>query len=90
MVLQNSIEKVVAVIGLGYVGLPVAVSFSQKLKVVGFDIGEKRIAELSKGVDRTGEVEPEILNNSNIKYSSSPDALREANFFIIAGCNSPK
>mgnify|MGYP003893435467 FL=1 len=57
-------RKKIALIGLGYVGLPLAVAFSKKYDVVGFDINPRRIGELEKGVDSTLEVDPEELNNN--------------------------
>jgi UDP-N-acetyl-D-galactosamine dehydrogenase len=77
-------NRKISVIGLGYVGLPVAVTFGQKATVIGFDINEQRLAELRKGKDSTGEVEPEDLNNTDIHYTSKPDDLRQADFHIVA------
>ena len=54
-------KTVVSVVGLGYVGIPIAIEFSKKYKVIGFDINKKRIAELKKGFDRTGEITSEEL-----------------------------
>lgn len=74
----------VAVIGLGYVGLPLAVEFGKKVPVVGFDIHQKRIEELQSGQDHTLEVSPEELKQSkNLQYSANLDDLKECNFFII-------
>ena len=73
-----------AVVGLGYVGLPLAVEFGKHRSVVGFDIDAKRIAELRQGLDRTREVEPEDLKQaSGLTYSSEATALSEANVFIV-------
>jgi UDP-N-acetyl-D-galactosamine dehydrogenase len=77
-------DKKIAVVGLGYVGLPVAVSFSKKYKVTGFDINKKRIEELKLGYDRTNEVCEELLNESSIVYTSDKDDLKEADFIIVA------
>ncbi|MCZ6719474.1 MAG: nucleotide sugar dehydrogenase [Gammaproteobacteria bacterium] len=74
----------ISVIGLGYVGLPVAVAFGEKGKVIGFDIDPDRIKELKNGVDRTGEVEPGLLANSEVLFTSDPKQLRNADFHIIA------
>lgn len=74
----------VAVIGLGYVGLPVAVSFARAgVTVAGFDIEHARIAELSAGTDRTCEVEPADLALSSLTFSSDPAAIRHSDFFIV-------
>lgn len=76
-------EKI-GIIGLGYVGLPLAVEFGKKLQVVGFDINQDRIAELRKGHDRTLEVEPEELKSSKgLSYSSDTNDLKDVNYFII-------
>lgn len=73
-----------AVIGLGYVGLPLAVELSGKFSTIGFDVLENRIEELRRGVDRTLEVEPERLSAAgNLEFSSHPDDLRKANVFIV-------
>ena len=74
----------VAIIGLGYVGLPLAVEFGKVLQVIGFDINKERIDELKKGYDRTREVEPHDLKLSkNLAYSCEIDDLKGANYFIV-------
>ena len=77
-------NRIISVIGLGYVGLPVAVAFSKKSSVIGFDINKKRIDELREGKDNTREIEPEDLKNADIIYTSNPSDLRQADFHIIA------
>jgi UDP-N-acetyl-D-glucosamine/UDP-N-acetyl-D-galactosamine dehydrogenase len=73
-----------AVIGLGYVGLPVAVAFGrQGTPVIGFDIDTTRISELKAGRDRTREVEPDDLAGSNVVLTSDPGELSAADFFIV-------
>jgi UDP-N-acetyl-D-glucosamine/UDP-N-acetyl-D-galactosamine dehydrogenase len=79
-----SMKRSISVIGLGYVGLPVAVAFSKKAKVIGFDIYEQRLTELRNGKDSTCEVEPEDLKEADIHFTSNPDDLRQADFHIIA------
>ena len=74
----------ISVIGLGYVGLPVAVAFGKKSKVIGFDINEQRLTELRNRIDRTREVETEDLKAADIQFTSNPDDLRQANFHIVA------
>ena len=76
-------KKVISIIGLGYVGLPLAVAFAKKYKVIGFDINKKRIEELKKGYDRTREVSEKELKSVNIKYTSDINDLKEANIHII-------
>ena len=74
----------ICVIGLGYVGLPLALEFSKKFPVVGFDINEGRINDLNKGIDLTNEAKSsELKKAKNILFSSDIQALRDCNFFII-------
>ena len=74
----------IAVIGLGYVGLPLAVEFGKKVSVVGFDINAERIAELISGVDHTLEVSSEELSQAtHLSYSSDMQELSDCNFFIV-------
>jgi UDP-N-acetyl-D-galactosamine dehydrogenase len=74
----------IAVIGLGYVGLPVAVSFARtRVPVVGFDVDAARILELNKGYDRTQEVEAEDLCHESLTFSMDPSAIRNSDFYIV-------
>jgi UDP-N-acetyl-D-galactosamine dehydrogenase len=85
---RNPAERSIAVIGLGYVGLPVAVAFGRRAAparpVVGFDINPTRIAELRTGHDRTGEVSRDELAAAHIRFTDRIDELRAADFFIVA------
>ena len=74
----------VAVVGLGYVGLPLAVAFARHFNVIGFDLNAARVEELSAGTDRTGEVDSEALHASTARFTSDPAALREAGVIIVA------
>ncbi|MGX5789516.1 nucleotide sugar dehydrogenase [Staphylococcus equorum] len=74
----------IAVVGLGYVGLPVAVTFGNKHKVIGFDINEERIQELKNGYDRTNEVNSENLGKTSIYFTSDSNDLKKADFIIVA------
>ena len=74
----------ISVIGLGYVGLPVAVAFGKIGPVIGFDINPKRIKELKSGHDRTMEVPVAELKTTDVKFSSEVSALKAADFHIIA------
>ncbi|WP_273777798.1 Vi polysaccharide biosynthesis UDP-N-acetylglucosamine C-6 dehydrogenase TviB [Acinetobacter sp. GSS19] len=77
-------ELKIAIIGLGYVGLPLAVEFGKKVPVVGFDIYQKRIDELKNGQDHTLEVSPEELQQStNLSYTAQLEDLKDCNFFIV-------
>ncbi|ACY17697.1 nucleotide sugar dehydrogenase [Haliangium ochraceum] len=82
--MSQSTQETIAVIGLGYVGLPVALSFAKKYPTIGFDISERRIKELREGLDVTAEVESEDLTSSKIKFSADPADLAEATFIIVA------
>lgn len=76
--------KAVAVVGLGYVGLPLAVSFARKFKVIGFDISEPRVAELKSGLDHTREVSAADLTAAAIDFTTDPARLAEAAVVIVA------
>ncbi len=76
--------RTISVIGLGYVGLPVAVAFARQSRVIGFDINSRRIAELQSGHDGTLEVEDDDLKQVNIQFTSNPEDLRAADFHIVA------
>ena len=76
-------EKI-GIIGLGYVGLPLAVEFGKIVEVVGFDINQKRIEELKKGIDRTLETDHEELASAvKLTFSFNPEDLRKVNHFIV-------
>lgn len=73
-----------AVIGLGYVGLPLAVGFSTKIQVIGYDINQARIAELASGLDRTLEVgQSELADNANLAFTADPEDLRGCNVYVV-------
>ena len=77
-------ELKIAIIGLGYVGLPLAVEFGKKVSVVGFDISSKRIEELKNGQDHTLEVSPnELQQASQLTFTCDLEKLKECNFFIV-------
>jgi UDP-N-acetyl-D-galactosamine dehydrogenase len=75
--------KKIAVVGLGYVGLPVAAAFSRQLDTVGFDISSERVEQLACGDDRTGEVSTQELTKSRLQVSADPAVLKEADFIVI-------
>ena len=74
----------ISVVGLGYVGLPVAVAFGKRARVVGFDIGTRRIEELRRGVDRTREVDADELARADVRFTNDAADLRAADFHIVA------
>ncbi|TAH40884.1 MAG: nucleotide sugar dehydrogenase [Bacteroidetes bacterium] len=76
-------KKKIAILGLGYVGLPIALEFSKKVKVIGFDINDDRLAKMRQGIDPSGELSAEDFKGTDIEFTSSPEKLREANFFIV-------
>ncbi|MEX2516352.1 MAG: nucleotide sugar dehydrogenase [Gammaproteobacteria bacterium] len=77
-------DRKISVIGLGYVGLPVAVAFGKSQQVVGFDINKKRIRELESGHDETREVDADELKQSHILFTDNPADLKQADFHIVA------
>ena len=78
-------KKKIAIIGLGYVGLPLAVAFSKKFKVIGFDINQGRIQELKNGHDHTLEIEDHLLSSAsiNLSYSFNIHDIKDCNIYII-------
>ena len=84
-------QPVIAVIGLGYVGLPLATAFSAKYRVIGYDINEERIAQLNDGIDATHEIAPDVLkaamnatsSSEGLTLTHSPNDLTGANIFIV-------
>ncbi len=86
MISQALIQKEIklAVIGLGYVGLPVALAMARKLSVIGFDIDEKRIADLQNRIDPSRELSPAAFADCDIEFTASRDLLGTARFFIVA------
>ena len=74
----------VAVVGLGYVGLPLAVALARKHDVVGFDVSARRIAALRQGVDATNEIAPEELRATKLTITDDAASLRGRDIFIVA------
>lgn len=74
----------VAVIGLGYVGLPIALAFAKKISVIGFDINEKRVEMMRNKIDPSNELPSSEFDNSDIYFTANVDDLKEARFFIVA------
>ena len=74
----------ISVIGLGYVGLPIAVAFGRRSRVIGFDVDAGRIGELRRGVDRTREVEPADLAGADVRFTCDAAELGEADFHVVA------
>ncbi|APC49621.1 UDP-N-acetyl-D-galactosamine dehydrogenase [Virgibacillus halodenitrificans] len=79
----NKQEKV-SVVGLGYVGMPIAVAFSQQIEVVGFDINQRKVESYLAGIDVTNEVGDEVLKKSKVHFTSNEKELRDCKFHIVA------
>ena len=77
-------KKKLAVIGLGYVGLPIALEFARKIKVIGFDINDQRVEMMRNKIDPSQELESSDFDGCDIEFTSDLDVLRQANFFIVA------
>jgi UDP-N-acetyl-D-galactosamine dehydrogenase len=88
--MNNLYEKIVqkkekiSIIGLGYVGMPIAVAFAKKSEVIGFDISKEKIALYKKGIDPTKEVGNEVIKNTTVEFTFDEAKLREAKFHIVA------
>jgi len=80
----NNRHNKICVVGLGYVGLPVAVALSHKYNVVGFDINEYRINQLKLGIDETNEVNTDTLSSVNIEFTTNPANISKCDFIIVA------
>ena len=76
-------EKQIAVIGLGYVGLPIALTFARQFRVLGYDISEERIAMMQRGEDPSHEMTPEAFEDVDITFTANPDELSKAHFFVV-------
>lgn len=79
----NGKEKL-SLVGLGYVGMPIAVAFARKIKVVGFDLNAAKIDLYKSGVDPTNEVGDDVIKNTSVEFTADPSKLREAKFHIVA------
>lgn len=77
-------EAKLALVGLGYVGLPIALEFAKKISVIGFDINESRLAKMRLGIDPCGELDSSAFEGVDIEFTSSIEKLREASFFVVA------
>jgi UDP-N-acetyl-D-galactosamine dehydrogenase len=77
-------KESLALVGLGYVGLPIAIAFAEKIKVIGFDFNEKKIALYKQGIDPTNEVGNDAIKNTTVNFTSDPTQLSNAKFIIVA------
>lgn len=76
-------KMTIAVIGLGYVGMPLAITFSEKFETIGYDIDDAKINKYKNNIDPTGEVGEEVLRETSLKFTSNADELEKANFYIV-------
>lgn len=81
---MKSDKVIISVVGLGYVGIPLAIEFAKKYKVIGFDINRMRIEELKKGHDRTGEISDDEIKKTSATFTFESKDLKLANFHIVA------
>ena len=77
-------KEKLSLVGLGYVGMPIAVAFARKIQVVGFDLNADKIALYKSGVDPTNEVGDEVIKSTKVAFTADPAKLREAKFHIVA------
>lgn len=77
-------KEKLSLVGLGYVGMPIAVAFARKIKVIGFDLNERKIELYKSGIDPTKEVGDEVIKNTTVEFTAKPSRLREARFHIVA------
>ena len=77
-------EEKISVVGLGYVGMPIAVAFAKKVDVIGFDVNKEKIELYKKGIDPTKEVGDEAIKNTTVDFTSDETRLKEAKFHIVA------
>ena len=77
-------KEKLSLVGLGYVGMPIAVAFAKKIKVVGFDLNEAKINLYKSGIDPTNEVGNDVIKNTKVEFTADPSKLKEAKFHIVA------
>ena len=77
-------KKKLAVVGLGYVGLPIALEFAKKISVIGFDINEDRVQLMRQGIDPSNELEKQAFDHCDISFTSDLEELKKASFYIVA------
>src|SRR5688500_6172799 len=76
-------ERSIAVVGLGYVGMPIAVHFGKVRKVIGFDVNPQRVDELKRGIDRNRDLPAEEFKGAQVDFTTDPNRLKDADFMIV-------
>lgn len=76
-------EEKLSLVGLGYVGMPIAVAFAKKIKVIGFDLNEAKIDLYKKGIDPTNEVGNDVIRQTKVEFTADAGRLKEAKFHIV-------
>lgn len=77
-------KESISLVGLGYVGMPIAVAFAKKVKVIGFDISQSKIDLYKQGKDPTKEVGDEVIAKTTVHFTANPEDLKKARFHIVA------
>ncbi|EEV28615.1 nucleotide sugar dehydrogenase [Enterococcus casseliflavus] len=77
-------EEAISLVGLGYVGMPIAVAFAKKTRVIGFDLNYEKISLYKNGIDPTKEVGDKVIQNTSVEFTSNPEDLKKAKFHIVA------
>src|SRR4051794_18613314 len=77
-------EEKIALVGLGYVGMPIAVAFAKKVDVIGFDLNTSKIDQYKNGIDPTNEVGDEAIRQTSVEFTADETKLQEAKFHIVA------
>lgn len=77
-------EEKIALVGLGYVGMPIAVAFAKKVKVIGYDLNASKVELYKNGIDPTNEVGNDVIKNTTVEFTSDENKLKEAKFHIVA------
>ena len=77
-------EEKISLVGLGYVGMPIAVAFARKAEVIGYDYNAAKIELYKSGIDPTNEVGNEVIKNTTVQFTNDPAMLRQAKFHIVA------
>ena len=83
-------EATLAVVGLGYVGLPIALEFAKKIKVIGFDINAERVELMKNNIDPSNELDASAFDGADIEFTADPEVLKKASFYVVAVSNSHK